>query len=76
MRIIKLPEGVKPTYGFVTKDREYAKYLIDSVKDQHKENGNGVIKQINNVSNIEYILKDGTKLVWVYPNDSVRGTAQ
>ena len=73
VRIIKLPEGVKPTYGFVTKDREYAKYLIDSIKDQNKENGNEVIKQINNASNIEYILKDGTKLVWVQPNDSVRG---
>ena len=70
---MKLPELVKPTYGFVTEDREYAKYLMDSVKNQNKEHGNVVTKQINNVNNIEYILNDGTKLVWVKPNDSARG---
>ena len=37
---IKLSEGVKPTYGFVTSDREYAKDLIDWVKDQNKDKGN------------------------------------
>ena len=70
---MKLPKGVKPTYGFVTKDREYAQYLINSVKDNNKEHGNVIIKQINNTNNIEYILKDGTKLVWIKPNDSARG---
>ena len=70
---MKLPKGVKPTYGFVTKDRKYAQYLINSVKDNNKEHGNVIIKQINNRNNIEYILKDGTKLVWIKPNDSARG---
>ena len=70
---MKLPELVKPTYGFVTKDREYAKYLMDSVKNQNKKHGNVVTKQINNANTIEYILKDGTKLVWIQPNDSARG---
>ena len=70
---IKLPEGVKPTYGFVTSDRKYAKDLIDWVKDQNKSKDNGVAKYINSTNNIECILKDGTRLIWVKPNDSARG---
>ena len=70
---MKLPESVKPTYGFVTKDREYAKYLMDSVKNQNKKRGNVIIRQINSANGIEYILKDGTRLVWVKPNKYAKG---
>lgn len=73
MRIIKLPEGVKPTYGFVTSDRNYAKDLIDWVKDGEKDKGNGVVKHINSVNDIEYTLQDGTRLIWVKPNEYARG---
>ena len=30
---MKLPESVKPTYGFVTKDREYAKEFTGGVNE-------------------------------------------
>lgn len=71
--IIKLPDGVKPTYGFVTSNRDYAKHLIDWIKDEEKDKGNNVVRHINSVNDIEYTLQNGTRLIWVRPNEYARG---
>ena len=68
-----LPEGVHATYGVVTADKDVAKEYIDFIKDREKASGNNVEKFIFGSYDIECIMQNGTRIIWVKPNDSARG---
>ena len=51
--------------GVFTTDREFAKFHIDTLKNNH---GGKVVKYIYSVNDISCYMDDGTNYVWLRPN--------
>lgn len=56
--------------GIFTTDREFAKFHIDTLKNNH---GGNVTKYIYSVNDISCYMDDGTNYVWLRPNLHNRG---
>lgn len=56
--------------GVFTTDREFAKFHIDALKDNH---GGKVVKYVHSKNDISCYMDDGTNYVWLCPNLHNRG---